>query len=122
MHSVCKSFEVGKLYKKKGHIGLYKCLSIHLFRKDEQCGVMQYVRPDGVVSSDPEDKGDIPSVFKWDDTWYEHKEPVVIKERRLVLIDGNDVYLPTQKSSYGTVIGEIEVVITDSKLIDVRVV
>lgn len=117
-------FEVGKLYKQHGRAGSgsYRCLSVHPFRQSSQAGVLQYATPDGLVSSDPRDHGDIPHVYQWDDTWYEHKEPVIVKERRLVLIDGNDVYLPTQKSSYGTVIGEIEVVITDGKLTDVRIV
>lgn len=73
MHSVCKSFEVGKLYKKQGQSGLgsYKCLNVYSFRRGQQCGVLKFVPPAHYEFRE-EDDGDIPEVFQWDESkWVE---------------------------------------------------
>jgi hypothetical protein len=100
-----QKFEVGKSYKGKYSGVIRKCV----FVDDDGATLKGSDRSFTIVTSSNCDH------------YYEVREPVVIKERRLVLIDGNDVFLPTQKSAYGNVIGEIEVVITDGKLTDVRI-
>lgn len=110
-------FEVGKKYKKDNFGGHYECLNTYLFRKGSVAGVLKFVGE----YHDPEDMGDIPTVYQWSDKWTEYHEPVVRECVRYVAMAGEDIFTSLSLPLERYRVGKMKLTVTDGKLTGVEI-
>lgn len=125
-------FEVGKEYEWKGHNRRIKVLWV-----GRQNMVVEYTKIDSGTGITK-----VGDQLLWNmedkEHWTEYHEPVIVKEKRYVVIENNEIFLanflgepalkiadiPVNQGFYtkGSYIGRIEVTVTDGKLTDVSIV